>query len=340
MARSKVIIITHEFPPFYGGAGVYCEELATALRRTGRTVEVWSPRRPGSLRLRHLVPFAWRVWCRREELRDCTVILGSRGAHMIFMVIPFKTAKLVSLLYGSELLRYGRRLRSLLNRVQGVIVSSKFAGTLVPGGIKTVVALPAPCTAAMQSVTDIKPHTGIRILTLARLHPRKGQIEVAQALALLPAEYRKMVTYQVGGAGQLVYLHQIERACRTSGVAFEYLGPIPPEKLAATYAQCDIFVMTSRSLRHSVEGFGIAFLEAGFHSKPVIGYRSGGESEAVVTGETGWLVAEADIPAVADKITQLIANPSLREKIGEQGREHVRQFSWDHTAGIIAAAID
>ena len=340
MAQSKIIIITHEFPPFYGGAGVYCQELATALRRTGRTVDVWSPRRSGSLRFRHLAPFAWHVWCRRAELRDCTVILGSRGAHMIFMALPFKAGKLVSLLYGSELLRHSRRLRRLLNRVHCVIVSSKFAGTLVPEGIKIVVALPAPCTAAMQPVADTKSHTGIRILTLARLHPRKGQIEVARALALLPAEYRKMVTYQVGGAGQRAYLNLVTKACRTAGVAFEYLGPIPPEKLAATYAQCDIFVMTSRSLRHSVEGFGIAFLEAGFHGKPVIGYRSGGESEAVVTGETGWLVAEADMPAVADKISQLIADPSLRKKIGEQGQEHVRQFNWDCTAGIIAAAID
>ena len=340
MAQSKIIIITHEFPPFYGGAGVYCEELATALRRTGRTVEVWSPHRPGSLHLRHLIPFAWRIWCRRAELRDCTVILGSRGAHMIFMMIPVKMGKLVSLLYGSELLRYGRRLRCLLNRMHCVIVSSKFAGTLVPKGIKIVVALPAPCTAAIQPVTDIRPHTGIRILTLARLHPRKGQIEVARALALLPAEYRQMVTYQIGGAGQLAYLHQVEMACRTSGVAFEYLGPIPPERLAATYAQCDIFVMTSRSLRRSVEGFGIAFLEAGFHGKPVIGYRSGGESEAVVTGETGWLVAEGDVPAVAAKLTQLIADPALRQKIGEQGREYVQQFNWNHTASIIAAAID
>jgi glycosyltransferase involved in cell wall biosynthesis len=98
--------------------------------------------------------------------------------------------------------------------------------------------------------------------------------------------------------------------------------------------------MTSRSLPNSVEGFGIAFLEAGYHGKPVIGYRSGGEAEAVVTGATGWLVTEADVPAVADIITKLIVDPVLRKKIGEQGRQHARQFSWDRTAGIIAAAID
>ena len=340
MALPKIIIITHEFPPFHGGAGVYCAELAAAWRRAGRSVEVWSPRRPGSLRLRHLAPFAWHVWRRRAELRTCTVVLGSRGAHMIFMALPLTAGKLVSLLHGSELLRYGCQLRRLLRRAHRVIVPSKFTGSLVPAGIAPVVAWPAPCAAATQPVTDLKPHAGIRILTLARLHPRKGQSDVACALALLPADHRRAVTYQVGGTGSRSYLRQVAEICRTAGVAFEYLGPIPPERLATTYAQCDIFVMPSRSLRRSVEGFGIAYLEAGYHGKPVIGYRSGGAAEAVVSGETGWLVAESAVPAVAAVIAQLIADPALREKIGNQGRDHARQFTWDRTAGIIAAAID
>ena len=340
MALTKIIIITHEFPPFHGGAGVYCEELAKALQRGGRIVEVWVPRRPGSLRLRHLVPFAWQVWCRRMELCDCTVLLGSRGAHMIFMALPIKTGKLVSLLHGSELVRYGRRLRRLLNRVHCVIVPSNFTGLLVPKAIQKIVAVPAPCAAAMRPVTDSQPHAGIRILTLARLHPRKGQLDVARALALLPAKYRQTVTYQVGGSGQRTYLREVEQTCRAAGVAFECLGSIPADRLAATYAQCDIFVMTSRLLKNSVEGFGIAFLEAGFHGKPVIGYRSGGESEAVLNGETGWLVDEADVPAVAAIIERLIADPVLRQKIGDRGREHARQFSWDRAASIITAAID
>jgi len=268
------------------------------------------------------------------------VMLGSRGAHMIFMALPLATGKFVCLLHGSELLRYGDRLRRLLCRAQCVIVPSNFTGSLVPPGIKTVVAWPAPCAAALQPVPDCKPHSGIRILTLARLHPRKGQVDVARALALLPAADRQVVTYQVGGTGQRAYLRAVERTCRAAGVAFEYLGPIPPAQLAATYAQCDIFVMTSRSLRRSIEGFGIAFLEAGYHGKPVIGYRSGGAAEAVVTGETGWLVAEGDVPTVAATLAQLIADPALRQKIGEQGRAHARQFTWDRTAGIIAAAID
>lgn len=340
MILPKIIIITHEFPPFHGGAGVYCAELAAAWRRAGRTVEVWSPRRPGSLRLRHLAPFAWRVWRRRAELQNSTVVLGSRGAHMIFMALPIPTGKLVSLLHGSELRRYGRRLRRLLHRAHCVVVPSKFTSSLVPAGIKTVVAWPAPCTAATQPVTDLHTHTGIRILTLARLHPRKGQLDVARALALLPAEYRRAVTYQVGGTGQRSYLRQVEQTCRAAGVAFEDLGSIPPEQLAATYAQCDIFAMTSRSLRRSVEGFGIAYLEAGHHGKPVIGYRSGGAAEAVLNGETGWLVAEADVPAVAAAIAQLVTDPALRERIGAQGREYSRQFTWNRTASVIAAAID
>ena len=44
MKNKRIAIITHEFPPYRGGAGVYCEELAYAAQRSGSNVEVWAPR--------------------------------------------------------------------------------------------------------------------------------------------------------------------------------------------------------------------------------------------------------------------------------------------------------
>jgi glycosyltransferase involved in cell wall biosynthesis len=179
----------------------------------------------------------------------------------------------------------------------------------------------------------------IRILTLARVHPRKGQLDTARALARLPAEFRSRIVYQIGGIGDTPYLRQVEAVCREAGVGFEHLGQINPDTLAGTYHQCDICAMTSRSLPKSVEGFGISYLEAGFHGKPVVGYLSGGAVEAVVDGETGLLVNEGDIAALADAFQRLLVDSALRQRLGDGGRRHAARFSWDVMAGIVLSSI-
>ena len=44
MENKRIAIITHEYPPHRGGAGVYCEELAYAAKQIGSNIEVWAPR--------------------------------------------------------------------------------------------------------------------------------------------------------------------------------------------------------------------------------------------------------------------------------------------------------
>ncbi len=189
----------------------------------------------------------------------------------------------------------------------------------------------------MREVTAKRMDDGrLRVLTLARVHPRKGQLDTARALGRLPAEMRSRLIYQIGGTGDADYLKQIERACAATGLAFEYLGEIPPESLAETYAQCDLYAMTSRRLAQSVEGFGITYLEAGFHGKPVVGYRSGGAEEAVLDGKTGLLVDEGNLTALTNAFAELIADASLRERLGAAGREQARSRTWDAAAKVLS----
>ena len=84
--------------------------------------------------------------------------------------------------------------------------------------------------------------------------------------------------------------------------------------------------MASRSLPRRVEGFGITYLEAGYHGKPVVGYRSGGATEAVVDGETDFLVEEGDLQALADASCRLILDSALRKQGGEGGRGCAGRF--------------
>ena len=370
--KPRVVIVTHEFALFRGGVATYSAELAAALNRAGEAVEVWAPdygtanatddftfpvarlRAGGSLGFCDMVQFARQLIARRAQLEPATVLLTSVGAHMAFMIlVPLglvKCRRVLSLLHGSEVLRFERNpfwkfwATRFFSRVECVLTVSRFSRSLIERSFlssltQQIVMAPCSCSAAaMQSIPIAKPGDDkVRVLTLARVHPRKGQLDTAQALALLPPELRTKIIYQVGGKGDTEYLRRVEQTCHDGGVVLEYLGEIT-DALARTYQQCDIFAMTSRTLPKSVEGFGITYLEAGFHGKPVVGYRSGGAVEAVVNGETGILVEEGDVAALSKALQQLVTGPALRQRLGEGGRRHSARFSWDATARIVMEA--
>jgi len=373
--KTRVIIVTHEFSPFRGGVATYSQELAAALHRDGVAVEVWAPdyrgsgaadrfefpvkrlRANGSLRFGDMLRFAKALLARRKELDDVTVVLTSVGAHMAFMILvplgQVKCGRMVSVLHGSEVLRFQNNrfwrfwAKRFFPRVDCVFTVSKYSRSLIQQSflsalVREVVIAPCACSSAATRRCDaLRPADGkIRILTLARVHPRKGQLDTARALARLPEQLRSKLIYQIGGVGDEAYLRKVEALCREAGVGFEHLGQINPDTLAATYHQCDICPMTSRTLPNSVEGFGISYLEAGFHAKPVIGYRSGGSAEAVVDGETGLLVDEGDEPALATAFQRLLEDPALRRRLGDGGRRHAAQFSWDTTARVLTSTLD
>lgn len=372
------IVATHEYLPFRGGVAAYVHEAAGAARRLGHDLEVWAPDRgaartgdnPGGLRVvrfasdGRLTPhglgfLAWGWWRRRADLRARTTLLASVGAQMIFFwfdllgVVPAR--RTLVLFYGSELLRFSRGpvwrwlARRYYARAGGFVAISRYTAALaresglLPSGARIVVApcaLPAgfaerplpPATAAADDGT-------CRVLTVARLHPRKGQREVARALAALPAEIKARVVYQVVGVGDAAYRSEVAAACRVGGVRCEFLGGLGDEELAGLYARCTLYAQASRTMARSVEGFGLSFLEAGFYGKPSAAYLSGGVAEAVVDGQTGLLVPEDDLPALTAAIGRLLGDRELRERMGAAGREYALGLHWEDAARALLEAM-
>jgi glycosyltransferase involved in cell wall biosynthesis len=104
------------------------------------------------------------------------------------------------------------------------------------------------------------------------------------------------------------------------------------EDVPALLRSCDIFVLPSL-----FEGLPVAVLEAMGAGKPVVATAISGTDEAVVHGETGFLVAAGDPVGLAEAIRRLLADPSLALRFGMAGRARVeRQFSSETMADRVS----
>ena len=102
-------------------------------------------------------------------------------------------------------------------------------------------------------------------------------------------------------------------------VPIEFRGSLERESdLAEVYSQCKFLVLLSL-----YETFGLAPLEAGLFSKPSIVTSNGGPPEVVANGITGFVVDPVDHETVATKMSVLLSNDALRQKMGKAARLNV-----------------
>jgi phosphatidylinositol alpha-1,6-mannosyltransferase len=137
---------------------------------------------------------------------------------------------------------------------------------------------------------------------------------------------------------------RLERLIRRAGAPVRLLGQVPGEDLPGLYGCADAFALCCRSRWGGLEqeGFGIVFLEAAAAGVPSIAGDSGGAAEAVVDGETGFVVGEPKEPvAVAAALDKLLSD---RELVFRQGRaarlRAAGDFAYDGLAERLSAALD
>ena len=108
-------------------------------------------------------------------------------------------------------------------------------------------------------------------------------------------------------------------------------GTVAWEALPLHYAAGDVFAMPCRTRNRGwdVEGLGIVYLEAGAIGLPVIAGDSGGAPDAVLDGQTGYVVDGRDLQDVARRIVAVLSDPRAAAGMGEAGRQWVeQQWTW------------
>ncbi|XHM66967.1 glycosyltransferase family 4 protein [Streptomyces nigra] len=179
------------------------------------------------------------------------------------------------------------------------------------------------------------------VVCVSRLVRRKGQDTLIRALPRILAAEPDTVLLIVGGGP---YEQDLRRLARETGVAgsVRFTGAVPWSELPAHYGAGDVFAMPCRTRRGGldVEGLGIVYLEASATGLPVVAGDSGGAPDAVLDGETGWVVRGGSPEDAADRIVTLLGDPELRARMGERGREWVEEkWRWDLLAERLEALL-
>ncbi|MFF5424304.1 MULTISPECIES: glycosyltransferase family 4 protein [unclassified Streptomyces] len=169
------------------------------------------------------------------------------------------------------------------------------------------------------------------VVCVSRLVPRKGQDTLIRAMPAILRRVPDAVLLIVGGGP---YEKELRRLAATTGVAgsVRFTGAVPWAELPAHYGAGDVFAMPCRTRRGGldVEGLGIVYLEASATGLPVVAGDSGGAPDAVLDGETGWVVRGGSAEETADRVATLLLDPELRARMGERGRAWVEEkWRWD-----------
>jgi phosphatidylinositol alpha-1,6-mannosyltransferase len=201
---------------------------------------------------------------------------------------------------------------------------------IVPG-VDTTEFSPANLSSGNQLRTELGWTDRPVIVCVSRLMARKGQDELIRAL---PKIHQTAPNASLIIVGDGPYRKDLERLVKKLGLEiFVHLtGKVSQTELSKWYAAGDIFAMPCRTRMGGwdVEGLGIVFLEGSATGLPAIVGDSGGAVDAVIDGETGYLVDGTNTAEIADRIAYLFANPEVAKKMGEAGRNWVTQeWTWD-----------
>jgi len=170
-------------------------------------------------------------------------------------------------------------------------------------------------------------------LTVGGIEPRKGSLELVEAMAAVRhAISPSPVLAVVGGHSFQDHGPYRERAlarARELGIDRDLvvLGTVSDAELRRWYWAADAFVFPSVK-----EGFGLVVLEALAAGLPVIATDIPVFRSYLDNGETALLSSPGDAGALAEAMATVIRDDALRRRLGTAGPEVAARFSWDRTA--------
>ena len=176
----------------------------------------------------------------------------------------------------------------------------------------------------------------VNLLAVGRAVDKKGFDDLLRALALIPPECHWRLVHIGGGA----LLRELEALGRSLGIAerIEWRGPQAQAAVLDAYRTADIFALPCRvSADGDRDGLPNVLLEAQSQKLACVSTRVSGIPELIEDGVTGMLVEPRAVTSLANTLSLLIADPALRQRLGEAGFKRTTVlFSLDAGADRLA----
>ncbi|MEJ2045158.1 MAG: glycosyltransferase [Reinekea sp.] len=171
-----------------------------------------------------------------------------------------------------------------------------------------------------------EPSEQFKILHVARLTEKKGAKFLLEAIKLIDDPRVKLT---IAGDGELN--STLKRQAADLGILnqIDFLGFVPYSEIQTLMQTHQVLCVPSvTAVDGDAEGLGMVFLEAAASGLPIVSTRHGGIPEAVIDGETGYLVRERDSKALANALRLLICHPETSIELSRKARLWInRKFS-------------
>ena len=332
---TRLLVVTNDFPPRPGGIQTFVHELVSRLKPAD--VVVYSSRSQGWEEFDRGQPFEVvredtsvllptpGVRRRAAELlrsRGCDAVLFGAAAPLGLLGPSLRAAgasRIVALTHGHEagwaqLPGARRMLRRIGDGVDVVTYLGEYTRRRIGGALSSAAAArmvrltPGVDASLFRPSVDgaeqVRARWGLGsrpvVVCVSRLMRRKGQDTLIEAFPALKRRVPDAALLIVGGGPDRGRLEKLALAS-TWAQDIVFTGSVPWPELPAHYAAGDVFAMPCRTRRGGldVEGLGIVYLEASATGLPVLAGDSGGAPDAVLEGETGWVVRSGSGAAAA-----------------------------------------
>jgi phosphatidylinositol alpha-1,6-mannosyltransferase len=254
----------------------------------------------------------------------------------------FKTVKKkVCLIHGKEInhekgTSLNKRVLEVLNNVETIVANSEYTKNLaIQLGVqqdKIIVINPGVDQVqelnkkTLDKVENLLKYKYPRLITVSRFDKRKNHEKVIMALRNLKQIYPNIIYICVGYGEEEENIKKLvaEFSLQPQVMFFKNISD---ELKNSLVSKSNIFVMPSIIYKKSVEGFGIAYVEAAQYGVPSLGGKDGGAPDAIEHQKTGLICNGNELDEVYSSINAMLENNKYLE-YGKAAKENSSKFQW------------
>ena len=230
-----------------------------------------------------------------------------------------------------------KRVIKVLNNVEKVIANSEYTKNLaINSGVnkdKIIVINPGVDPVqelnkkSLEKVESLLKTKSPRLITVSRFDKRKNHEKIIMSLRNLKQIYPDIVYICIGYGDEEENIKDLVKELDL-GSQVMFFKNISGDLKNSLIAKSDIFVMPSIIHKTSVEGFGIAYVEAAQYGVPSLGGKDGGATDAIDHSKTGLICDGNNLDDIYSSLNLMIENKKYLE-LGKNAKEYVSKFQWD-----------